>query len=112
MDKKKKLNWFKITLIFLFIIYISLYALNATGYYDGNIRRKVEFTESQIKEFEEDIANGKVVDIESYLEDQNKDYTNNASKLGYTLSKNVDDFLNKASKMYCLYWENYYRDRF
>lgn len=98
MEKKKKINWFKVVLVFFFIVYIALYALNETGYYDGNIRRKVEFTESQIKEFEADIASGKVVDIESYLDDQNKNYTNNVSKLGYTVSKNVDDFLNKGIK--------------
>jgi len=98
MEKKKKINYFKIILILLFITYISLYALNVSGYYDGSIRRKVEFTNNQIKEFESDIANGETVDIKDYLKDQNKDYTNGASRLGYQISKNVDSFLNKGIK--------------
>lgn len=98
MDKKKKTNWFKIIIILLFVAYISLYALNRSGYYDGSIRRKVEFTTDQIKQFEEDIAKGEKVDINDYLKDQNKDFTNNASKLGYTISSNIDSFLNKGIK--------------
>lgn len=98
MDKKKKINWFKITIVFLFIAYISLYALNMTGYYNGSMRKKVEFTESQIREFEKDVALGEKVDINDYLEKQTKDYTNGASRLGYTISKNLDEFLNKGIK--------------
>ena len=49
MEKKKKRNWFKITIIALFIAYISLYILNVSGYYDGNLRNKIQFTEEQIQ---------------------------------------------------------------
>ncbi len=98
MQEKKKINWFKVVIIFLFIIYISLFALNLTGYYDGSIRRKVEFTSKQIAQFEKDIEDGKNIDLNDYLEDQNKNYTNNASKLGYTISSNVDKFLNTGIK--------------
>ena len=98
MDKKKKTNWFKIIITTLFIAYISLYILNITGYYDGSVRRKVEFTSMQIEKFENDVKNGVNVDIEDYLKEQNKNYTNNASRLGYTISSNVDKFLNEGIK--------------
>lgn len=98
MEKKNKINWFKIVICLFFIAYISLYILNLSGYYDGSIRRKVELTEEQIRQFEEDVANGENVEITDYLEGQNKDYTNNASRLGYTISKNIDSFLNKGIK--------------
>ncbi len=98
MEGKKKTNWFKITLSLLFIMYIALYALNISGYYDGNIRRKVEFTESQIEEFERDVASGENVDIKKYLKDQTKDYTNNVSKIGYKISSSIESFLNKGIK--------------
>jgi uncharacterized protein with gpF-like domain len=39
-----------------------------------------------------------MVDINDYLENQNKNYTNTASRLGYTISKNVDSFLNEGIK--------------
>lgn len=93
MEKKKKPNWFKIVMVTLFIAYVSLYFLTATGYYDGNIRRKVEFTESQIEEFEKDLAAGEKVDIKDYLESQNKDYTNKVSSFGYKMSTNIDKFI-------------------
>lgn len=96
MEKKKKRNWFKITIIALFIAYISLYILNVSGYYDGNLRNKIQFTEEQIQQFEEDVANGEKVDIKDYLKDQNKDYTNNVSKFGYKLSSNIDYFFNNG----------------
>lgn len=95
---KKRLKYFKITLTIFFIAYASLYILNMTGYYEGNIRKRVSFTTSQIEEFEQDIANGKNIDLNDYLKDQNKDYSNNASRLGYSISKNIDLFLNKGIK--------------
>lgn len=98
MDKKKKTNWFKVIMVILFVAYISLYALNLSGYYDGSIRRKIEFTEEKIEEFEQDVADGKNVDVKDYLEDQNKDYTNGVSRAGYTISKTLDVFLNKGIK--------------
>lgn len=98
MESKKKFNWFKLILGVLFIAYASLYTLDITGYYDGSRRRKIEFTEEQIAEFEEDIQNGVEVDLKDYLDGTNKDYTNGASKIGYTISKNIDAFLNKGIK--------------
>jgi len=98
MPKKKKINWFKIIMMLLFITYISLYVLNVSGYYDGNMRRKVEFTESQIAEFEKDIAEGKNVEIKDYMKDKNRDYTNGVSRVGYTLSSKINKVFNKGIK--------------
>lgn len=96
MDNKKKFNWFKALMSVLLIVYVSLYVLNVSGYYDANMRRKVEFTESQIEAFERDVAAGEKVDIKDYLESQNKDYTNNVSKFGYNLSTNIDSAFNRG----------------
>ena len=98
METKKKPNYLRILLIGLFFAYIVLYILNITGYYNGNIRRKVQFTESQIKNFESDIESGEKVDLKDYLKDQEKDYTNNTSNMGYAISTNVETFLNNGIK--------------
>ena len=98
MEKKKKTNWLQIILIILFIAYISLSTLNVTGYYDGSIRRKVEFTEEQIKEFESDVESGKKIDINDYLKGQTKNYTNRTSQIGYEFSSSIDSFLNNGLK--------------
>ncbi len=80
-------------MMFLIVVYLALYFLNVSGYYDGNIRRKVEFTDSQIEAFERDIAAGEQVDIKDYLKDQTKDYTNNVSRFGYKFSTSVEKFV-------------------
>ena len=98
METKKKPNYLKILLMGLFFAYMILYVLNATGYYDGSIRRKVAFTESQIKTFEGDVKNGESIDLKDYLKDQEKDYTNNTSDIGYAISTNVELFLNNRIK--------------
>lgn len=98
MEKKKKTNWFKNIMLILFIIYAGLYILDKTGYYEGNARRKVEFTEEQIKKFEEDVKNGEKIDLNEYLVNQNKDYSNTASKLGYNISHSLETFLNRGLK--------------
>lgn len=98
METKKKPNYFKIVIITLFIIYISLYILNYSGYYDGNIRKRTELTSAQIKKFEEDVQNGEYVDLNDYLKDQNKNYTNKTSKIGYIISSNTEIFLNEGIK--------------
>lgn len=98
MDDKKKTNWFKYIICGFFIMYIALYILNITGYYDGSIRRKVSFTSEQIEQFEKDVENGETIDINDYLKNQNKNYTNGFSKLGYSISSGVEKFLNEGIK--------------
>ncbi len=98
MEQKKKMNWLQVVLIILFITYMALYVLNETGYYDGSIRRKVEFTEEQIQEFEKDVENGKKIDMNKYLKGQTKNYTNVTSKIGYELSTSIEKLLNEGIK--------------
>lgn len=96
--EKKKINWIRIILIILFIGYISLFFLNKTGYYDSALRRKTALTNEQIKKFESDIRNGKQIDIDDYLIDETKDYTNTTSKAGYYISTSVEKILNDGIK--------------
>jgi len=96
--KKKKTNWFKIILIVFFIIYMGLYILNLSGYYQGNVKRKVEFTKEQIEKFEEDVKNKEQIDLNDYLTNQTKDYSNYASKLGYNVSHTIEKVFNDSLK--------------
>ena len=98
MDNKKKFNWFKTIMSVLLIAYVALYVLNVSGYYDSNLKRKVEFTQEQIEAFERDVAAGEKVDIKDYLDGQDKDYTNNVSRFGYRLSTNIDEAFNRGLK--------------
>lgn len=95
-EKKKKNNLFTKILSILFLIYISLYMMDNLGYYNINTKNKV-LTEQAIKEFENDIKNGKNIDIKNYVGD-NTNYKNFYSELGYNMSTIVDTFFNKGLK--------------
>ena len=97
MKDKKKINYFKIIFGAFFVIYICLYAINVNGYYEKR-RGKVEFTSAQIEQFEKDVEAGKNVDIESYLVDKNKDYSNSISNLGYSVSYFINSIFGKVIK--------------
>lgn len=97
--KKKKTNWFFRILTFFFVIYVFLFVLNKSGYYEKTVRDKALMTEEKIKEFENDVANNNVIDINSYLP-ETKDYSNSftkganflSDKIGNLLDNNVDSF--------------------
>ena len=96
MEEKKKSNWFLKILLFLFIIYFSLYMMDSLGYY--NIASKnVILTEEKIKEFENDVMNGKEIDIKEYTKD-NTNYKNVYSNFGYMISMGIDKVLNSGLK--------------
>ena len=81
---KKNNNWFFKILTILFIIYVALFIANQTGYYEKTIRDKTFLTEEKMHEFEQDVADNKVIDIINYLpekEDYSNFWTKSANKL-------------------------------
>ena len=50
------------------------------------MQQKTVLTNDKIKEFEEDVKNGKNIDEKIYLEDTDKDYSNNISNIIYKIS--------------------------
>ncbi|MDD2469387.1 MAG: hypothetical protein PHI22_00380 [Bacilli bacterium] len=80
---------FWIILSLLFAIFITLYISQATGYYDYEQYKKVELTKDKIALFEQDVKDGKPVDINNYLENVTYDYNNNVSKTGLRLSSMI-----------------------
>lgn len=70
MENKKKINYFKYIFIILFTSYLVLFLASNNGYYEYKNRQKNILTEEQIKKFEQDILDGKNVDLEEYIEPQ------------------------------------------
>ena len=92
MEKKNiGVNLLKIIGIILFVTFITLYFSQKAGYYEYTQYQKSVFTNEQIKKFEEDVNSGKNVDIENYLDNKTKDYSNNVSSLGYNISNTISD---------------------
>lgn len=93
--KKKWLNRiFKYLFVLSFIAFLTLYLSQATGYYEYENHQKATLTEEQIKQFEEDVKNGKNIKIEDYVEKTHVDYSNKASSMG----NKVSDTINRSVK--------------
>lgn len=95
-ENKKEKNLRSIFGIFfsiLLVTFLTLYLSQATGYYEYTAHKKVVFTNEQIKQFEQDIQDGKDVRMEDYLKNMEKDYSNKISKLGYHLSNTISDYV-------------------
>ncbi len=96
MEEKKKKNIFLKILSILFLFYFALYMMDNLGYYNIASKNKI-LTDEKIKEFENDVKNGNNIDIKNYIED-NTNYRNVYSDIGYKISTGIDTFLNKGLK--------------
>ena len=79
-------------LSFLFIVFVTILISTSSGYYEYQNSQKNLFTEEKIKEFEKDVSLGKNINIKDYLKDNEKDYSNNLTILGDSIS----DLINKS----------------
>lgn len=89
---KKRNKIFRWTIFFLFIAFLTLYISQATGYYEYEQSRKTAFTREQIKQFEQDVKDGKEIDVTAYLENTNKNYQNNISKATLNISEAISKY--------------------
>lgn len=96
----------RIILLTLFVIFIALYFTQATGYYEFQLAKKTELTEEQIQKFEEDIKAGKEVDIDAYLEENNKIYKNKVSNASFQISKQIEKTLKKGIESFFRMFES------
>ena len=102
-EKRKKIyQFFKRIFFITFIGFTVLYFSQATGYYEYKIHDKVTLTDEEIKKFEQDIKDGKDIDVEEYVKDDLPKYDNDLSNLGLNiskkLSKSITDLINQVFK--------------
>lgn len=90
---KKRNKVFRWSMFFLFLIFLTLYFSQATDYYEYEQSKVVAFTQEQIKKFEQDVKDGKEIDINNYLETTNKDYQNNISKVTLNISEGISKYM-------------------
>lgn len=87
MDKRKFLKKIvRLCLIISFTAFLALFLSQKTGYAEYENHRQVALTEKQIKKFEKDVAEGRQLDIKTYLKTNNHNYQNKLSKTGLKLS--------------------------
>ena len=94
--KNNNSNLFWWILGILFIIYIGYLMALESGYYQSKVAQKTLLTEEKIEEFEQDIKEGKELDIKDYVIDDYKDYSSPLSKAGQQISLGVEILLPKV----------------
>lgn len=89
-DKKKLWNKiFSKIFLALLIAFLALYLSEKTGYYEYEQHKQVTLTKEKIKQFEEDVAAGKNIDIKDYTTEETINYETKISQAGLNISKNV-----------------------
>ena len=73
-----------LTLVFLFI---GIYFASNSGYIDYQARNKKILTEEQIKKFEDDVKENKVIDI--YISTKEDEYDNKISSISLKISQTI-----------------------
>ncbi len=89
---------FNTSFIVFLISFLVLYLSQATGYYNYEQHKKMILTEEKIKQFEQDVKEGKNLSIEEYLDNPVKNYQNKISAFGYKLSYNISKYTREGLK--------------
>ncbi len=87
---------FRFTFSIFLIAFLVLYFSQGMGYFEYENHKKTVLTEEKIKEFEEDVASGKEVDIKDYLPEDTGDYQNTISSAGLKVSTLAEDCVKSA----------------
>lgn len=97
MEKEKKSSIFIKILAVLLFLYIILFVLKESGYYERKMQEKVAMTKDQIAVFESDIANNVATDIIDYLPKE-KDYSSVFTKGANDLANNLGNAIDNNFK--------------
>ena len=93
MDKKKI---FKLLFGLVFIVFLISYVISESGYYEYNLRNKSIMTKESMEKFEDDLKNGKDVQMEDYVVNTTKNYTSRLTSSTNKISTSVNSFLKKG----------------
>lgn len=92
----KRENIARIIIGTFFLLFLALYFTQATGYHEYEQRKRTTFTEEEIKRFEQDVKDGKNIDMETYLDRDEHNYENKLSNLGLSLSRKIEEAMNQG----------------
>lgn len=95
IEKKKKKNIGLIILIVLFFIYLVIEISYSRGLIEYENYKKMTLTSEAMQKFEEDVKNGKNININDYIKEE-KDYSSKVSKITSRASEKLEDFFTKG----------------
>lgn len=81
---------FKLIIFVIFTSFFLTVILSLSGYYQTTLQKKTILTNEAIIKFENDIKDGKDIDINNYVELNQKNYDNVFSKSGRYISKKIN----------------------
>ena len=84
---------FKWTMTFIFISFFCTVILSLSGYYQTFLQKQTILTNDAINAFEQDIKDGKDIDINNYIENNQKNYDNAISKTGRFISNKLNNLI-------------------
>ena len=94
-DKIKKIV--KPIFILLGIIYIAIFIISLTGYYESLENKNSRLTTEAIERFEKDILKGEKIVASNYLEEK-EDYDNLFTRLGIKVGNVIEFIFKKVMK--------------
>lgn len=91
--------------IFLLLLlgFTFLFIASNNGYYEYQRQEKVNLTKDAIARFEQDIKDGKKVDIKDYLPEEKKNYENKITKINQKISKKIEQGFSSCLKLFFKY---------
>ncbi len=95
---KKKNNIFISIITLLFIIFLGLFIASKSGFYEAKVNKASLLTSDAIERFEKDIEDGKPIDLEKYIENDNYDYSNAFTKAGEKIAKVTEEVFSGGIK--------------
>lgn len=94
MNKTKlRTTVFRISFIVLFAIFLTIFMSNKYGYYEYKKHEQVTLTQEQIAKFEQDVKDGKNIDLENYLDHTTKNYQTKLSQAGLNVSNSLANII-------------------
>lgn len=85
----------ELAMMLLIVLFLGLYISGMSGYYKYTETKKNVLTENAMERFEQDIKEGKEIDVSNYLE-ETKNYNNIFSSLGLKMSSLIEKGFNKT----------------
>ncbi len=92
----KKYTFASFSFLLLFLVFVGLYFTAGSGYYETEERKKTSLTEEQIALFEQDVKEGKEIDLENYLSLNDKNYDNVISSTALSVSQKIGEYFEKG----------------
>lgn len=89
----KHKKFIKLLCISTILIFLLSYFIENSGYYEYSLQNRKNLTEDQIKQFEQDVKEGKDIDLDTYLKETTIDYSNSLTRTTSEANLKLNNYL-------------------